>query len=66
MIDKQNKYILLDTILNGLFMKSIISYDDSIGEHYTSYIYNKDDTFDSIDDLIGRLKDIIKSLEEFR
>ena len=66
MIDKQNKYILLDTILNGLFMKSIISYDDSIGEHYTSYIYNKDDTFDSIDDLIDRLKDIIKSLEEFR
>ncbi len=66
MTEKQNKYILLDTILNRLFMKSIISYDDSIGEHYTSYIYNKDDTFDSMDDLIGRLKDIIKSLEEFR
>jgi len=66
MIDKQNKYILLDTILNSLFMKSIISYDDSIGKHYTSYIYNKDDTFDSIDDLIGRLKDITKKLEEFR
>jgi hypothetical protein len=66
MTNEQNKYILLDTILNGLFMKSIISYDESIGEHYTSYIYNKDDTFDSIDDLIGRLKDITNTLEKLR
>jgi hypothetical protein len=66
MTEKQNKYILLDTILNGLYMKSIISYDDSIGEHYTSYVFNKDDTFDSIDDLIGRLKNIIKTLEKLK
>ena len=66
MTNEQNKYILLDTILNGLFMKSIISYDESIDEHYTSYVFNKDDTFDSIDDLIGRLKDITKTLEKLR
>jgi len=66
MTNEQNNHLLLDTILNGLYMKSIISYDESIGEHYTSYVFNKDDTFDSIDDLIDRLKDIIKSLEEFR
>jgi hypothetical protein len=47
-------------------MKSIISYDESIGEHYTSYVFNKDDTFDSIDDLIGRLKDITNTLEKLR
>lgn len=66
MTNEQNNHLLLDTILNGLYMKSVISYDDSIGEHYISYVFNKDDTFDSIDDLIGRLKDIIKTLEKLR